>query len=61
VGDYDLVVLGAGSSDRYAQQVGNQLGALLGLPTLNCVNSLTVTANGCVSSAPSRMPSNWSN
>ncbi|HSK32967.1 MAG TPA: putative electron transfer flavoprotein FixA [Propionicimonas sp.] len=42
LGSYDLVVLGAGSSDRYAQQVGNQLGALLGLPTLNCVNSLTV-------------------
>ena len=38
---YDLVVLGAGSSDRYAQQVGNQLGALLGVPTLNYVNALT--------------------
>lgn len=38
---YDLVILGAGSSDRYAQQVGNQLGALLGLPTLNYVNALT--------------------
>nr|WP_300151405.1 putative electron transfer flavoprotein FixA [Propionicimonas sp.] len=36
----DLVVLGAGSSDRYAQQVGNQLGALLGVPTLNYVNRL---------------------
>jgi electron transfer flavoprotein beta subunit len=40
----DLVVLGAGSSDRYAQQVGNQLGALLGVPTLNYVNG--ITANG---------------
>lgn len=39
---YDLVVLGAGSSDRYAQQVGNQLGALLGVPTLNGVNSIAV-------------------
>lgn len=39
---FDLVVLGAGSSDRYAQQVGNQLGALLGVPTLNYVNGLTV-------------------
>lgn len=39
---YDLVILGAGSSDRYAQQVGNQLGALLGLPTLNGVNSIAV-------------------
>ncbi len=42
LGGYDLVVLGAGSSDRYAQQVGNQLGALLGVPTLNGVNSITV-------------------
>ncbi len=42
LGDYDLVILGAGSSDRYAQQVGNQLGAILGLPTLNYANSLTV-------------------
>jgi electron transfer flavoprotein beta subunit len=41
---FDLVVLGAGSSDRYAQQVGNQLGALLGVPTLNYVNG--ITANG---------------
>lgn len=37
---FDLVLLGAGSSDRYAQQVGNQLGALLGVPTLNQVNGL---------------------
>jgi electron transfer flavoprotein beta subunit len=42
LGEVDLVVLGAGSSDRYAQQVGNQLGALLGLPTLNAVNRLGV-------------------
>lgn len=42
LGGFDLVVLGAGSSDRYAQQVGNQLGALLDLPTLNAVNSLAV-------------------
>lgn len=39
---YDLVLLGAGSSDRYSQQVGNQLGALLGLPTLNQVDGITV-------------------
>lgn len=42
LGDYDLVILGAGSSDRYAQQVGNQLGALLGVPTLNQVNRIAV-------------------
>ncbi|MEA5116587.1 MAG: putative electron transfer flavoprotein FixA [Propionicimonas sp.] len=45
LGDYNLVLLGAGSSDRYAQQVGNQLGALLGLPTLNNVNRIAVEGN----------------
>jgi electron transfer flavoprotein beta subunit len=42
---YDLVVLGAGSSDRYAQQVGNQLGALLGVPTINGVNAIEVVGD----------------
>lgn len=42
LGNDDLVLLGAGSSDRYAQQVGNQLGALLGVPTLNAVNQISV-------------------
>jgi electron transfer flavoprotein beta subunit len=41
LGPYDLVLLGAGSSDRYAQQVGNQLGALLGVPTLNHINNIS--------------------
>jgi electron transfer flavoprotein beta subunit len=40
LGGYDLVLCGAGSSDLYAQQVGNQLGALLGVTTLNAVNSI---------------------
>lgn len=42
LGEVDLVLLGAGSSDRYAQQVGNQLGALLGRPTLNQINAISV-------------------
>ncbi|HEY3548510.1 MAG TPA: hypothetical protein VGK17_20750 [Propionicimonas sp.] len=42
IGDVDLVLLGAGSADRYAQQVGNQLGALLGRPTLNGVDGIAV-------------------
>lgn len=46
LGGCDLVLLGAGSSDRYAQQVGNQLGALLGLPTLNQVNQITPDGDG---------------
>lgn len=37
----DVVLLGAGSSDVYAQQVGNELGALLGAATLNGVNKVT--------------------
>jgi electron transfer flavoprotein beta subunit len=41
-GAYDLVLLGAGSSDQYSQQVGNQLGALLGVPTLNGVDQVTL-------------------
>jgi len=40
MGGADLVLLGAGSSDRYSQQVGNQLGALLGAPTLNQVDAI---------------------
>ena len=37
----DVVLVGAGSSDVYAQQVGNELGALLGVATLNAVNAIT--------------------
>jgi electron transfer flavoprotein beta subunit len=45
IGDFDLVLCGAGSSDLYAQQVGNQLGELLGLPTVNAVNRITPRGN----------------
>lgn len=41
LGEFDLVLCGAGSSDLYAQQVGNQLGELLGLPVVNGVNKIT--------------------
>lgn len=41
IGDFDLVLCGAGSSDLYAQQVGNQLGELLGIPVVNAVNKIT--------------------
>lgn len=41
MGDFDLVLCGAGSSDIYAQQVGNQLGELLGVPVVNAVNKIT--------------------
>ncbi|MCL2783660.1 MAG: putative electron transfer flavoprotein FixA [Propionibacteriaceae bacterium] len=41
IGDVSLVLVGAGSSDAYTQQVGNQLGAILGWSTLNAVNHIT--------------------
>lgn len=41
IGEYDLVLCGAGSSDIYAQQVGNQLGELLDVPVVNAVNKIT--------------------
>lgn len=41
MGDFDLVLCGAGSSDLYAQEVGNQLGELLGVPVVNAVNKIT--------------------
>ena len=48
IGAVDLVLVGAGSSDAYTQQVGNQLGALLGWPTLNAVDALTVDGDHVV-------------
>lgn len=38
--DVDLVLCGEGSADLYAQQVGVQLGELLGLPTVNAVSAI---------------------
>jgi electron transfer flavoprotein beta subunit len=40
IGTYDLVLCGEGSSDLYAQQVGIQLGEILGLPTVNSVSRI---------------------
>ena len=36
----DLVLCGAGSSDQYTQQVGNQLSAILGWPGINAVDAI---------------------
>lgn len=41
-GDFDIIFCGTGSADMYSQSVGNQLGALLGVPTLDYVKSVTV-------------------
>ncbi len=40
MGGYDLVLCGEGSSDLYAQQVGPQLGQLLGVATVNAVSKI---------------------
>ncbi|UWG96684.1 electron transfer flavoprotein [Dehalobacter sp. DCM] len=42
IGDVDLVLCGEGSSDLYTQQVGVQLGELLGYPVINAVSKITV-------------------
>jgi len=42
IGDYDLILCGEGSADLYAQQVGAQLGQLLGLPSINSVGKIAV-------------------
>ena len=41
MGDVDLVLFGAGSGDRYAQQVGVQVGFLLGWNTVNAVSLIS--------------------
>jgi electron transfer flavoprotein beta subunit len=38
---FDLIICGTGSADLYAQQVGNQLGALLQVPVVNNVSKIT--------------------
>jgi electron transfer flavoprotein beta subunit len=48
IGEYDLVLCGDGSADVYAQQVGIQLGELLGIPVLNSVNSLRIESGTLV-------------
>ncbi len=37
-----------GSADLYAQQVGVQLGELLGIPVINSVSKITVEDNKCI-------------
>lgn len=42
----DLVLCGEGSADRYSQQVGAQLAAVLGLPYVNSVRSVEPSGTG---------------
>lgn len=48
IGAVDLIVCGDGSADMYSQQVGIQLGEMLGLPTVNAVSSLTLEGDTLV-------------
>jgi len=45
IGTFDLIICGEGSSDLYAQQVGPQLGELLGLPVVNAVSKIESDGN----------------
>ena len=42
LGAFDLVLCGEGSADLYFQQVGLQLGEMLGAVTLNAINHITL-------------------
>jgi electron transfer flavoprotein beta subunit len=44
----DLVICGDGSADVYAQQVGIQLGEILGIPTINAVSHISFEGNNVV-------------
>ena len=48
MGGVDLVVCGEGSSDLYFQQVGLQVGELLGWPTINAVGKIEAAGNSVV-------------
>lgn len=45
-GEYDVVLCGMGSSDMYSQETGIQVGALLGVPSLNNVTGIKVASEG---------------
>lgn len=42
LGEFDLILFGEGSGDLYFQQVGLQVGELLGIPTLNAISKIDV-------------------
>lgn len=46
IGGVDLVICGEGSGDSYSQQVGVQLGQILGAATWNGIRSLVPSAQG---------------
>lgn len=46
IGEFDLVLFGEGSGDLYFQQVGMQVGELLGIPTMNAISNIEVADAG---------------
>ncbi|MFN7037664.1 MAG: putative electron transfer flavoprotein FixA [Bellilinea sp.] len=48
IGEFDLVIFGEGSADLYFQQVGLQVGELLGVPVINAVVKAAVMDNRLV-------------
>lgn len=48
LGGADLVLCGEGSGDMYNQQVGNTLGALMDLATVNAVSKITPQGNSLI-------------
>jgi len=48
IGPVDLVLCGEGSSDLYFQQVGLQVGEMLGWPTINSVGKIEVSSDHLV-------------
>ncbi len=44
--EYDLVLCGVGSADLYLQETGIQVGALLGIPTVNNVSDIQPVGDG---------------
>lgn len=48
MGQVDLVICGEGSSDLYFQQVGLQVGELLGWPTINAVGKVEAGGSGII-------------
>ena len=46
IGQYDLVLCGMGSSDLYFQEVGVQVGELLGVPALNNITGIKPAGEG---------------
>ncbi len=48
IGEFDVVLCGAGSSDLYSQEVGIQAGTLLGIPVVNNVTAIRIVSDNAL-------------